>query len=541
MYATCCAYPFATRAGYGLPRHIVQFLWGIANHSFLINFLLFSSHYKPLIFRYVCIAVTTVTVLSIIFKKLFITPGFRLTVARYLSRTMKRIVLTLVLLQGTLAAFSNDSTTLRSIANNIMQHGTAYENLRYLCKEIGPRLSGSPNAQKAVEATARMLKEAGADTVYLQPCMVPHWVRGEKEQGVVYYGKSKKALNVCALGMSIGTPAGGIKAPVIEVKNFDELHALGEAGVRGKIVFFNYPMRPELIGFDAYGDAVRYRGNGPVEAAKLGAVAVMVRSVTHALDNNPHTGATRYDSTVNKIPAIACSTIDAEWLSQLLHSKEGANASLSIKMNCATLPDAPSFNVIGEIRGSEKPEEIITSGGHLDSWDLAEGAHDDGSGVVQSIEMIRAIKAAGIRPKRTIRAVMFMNEENGSRGGLKYAELAANNNEQQVFAIESDEGGFGCVAIGLDGKAEQVAKVRQWLPLLIPYGILQMPDGGGGVDIGPLKKSGTFMSSVNPNSQRYFDVHHSAADVFEAVNKRELEIGAIGMAAMCWLVSENGI
>ena len=453
---------------------------------------------------------------------------------------MRRIILVIALLQGTAFAQSKDAIFLSNLSRNIMQQSAAYENLRFLCKKIGPRLSGSANAQKAVEATARMLKEAGADTVYLQPCMVPHWVRGAKEQAVVTNGTTKKSLNICALGMSIGTPANGINAPVIEVKNFEELHALGEKGVKGKIVFFNYPMRPELI-FGGYGDAVRYRGGGPVEAAKLGAVAVMVRSVTHALDNNPHTGATRYDSTVKKIPALACSTLDAEWLSKLLASNNGKPVSLYIKMNCETLPDAPSFNVVGEIRGTDLPGEIITAGGHLDSWDLAEGAHDDGTGIVQTIEMIRAIKASGMKPKRTIRAVMFMNEENGLKGGLKYAELAAKNNEKHLFAIESDEGGFGCIAIGLTGTSEQEAKMREWLPLFKPYGIIDMPHGGGGADIGPLAKSGTLMSSVDPNSQRYFDHHHSAIDVFEAVNKRELELGAFAMAASVWLVSEYGL
>ncbi|MES2645699.1 MAG: M20/M25/M40 family metallo-hydrolase [Bacteroidota bacterium] len=453
---------------------------------------------------------------------------------------MRRIILAITLLQGSAFAQSKDSISLSILSRNIMQQSAAYENLRYICKQIGPRLSGSANAQKAVEATARMLKEAGADTVYLQPCMVPHWVRGAKEQAVITYGNNKKALNICALGMSVGTPANGIMAPVIEVKSFEQLHALGEAGVKGKIVFFNYAMRPELIS-GGYGDAVKFRGNGPVEAAKLGALAVMVRSVTHALDNNPHTGATRYDSSVKKIPALACSTMDAEWLSKLLASKNGKPVSLYIKMNCKTLPDALSYNVIGEIKGAELPGEFITAGGHLDSWDLAEGAHDDGAGIVQTIEMIRAIKTSELKPKRTIRAVMFMNEENGLKGGLKYAELAEKNNEKHLFAIESDEGGFGCVAIGLSGSNEQEAKMRQWLPLFKPYGILDMPHGGGGADIGPLVKLGAVMSSVDPNSQRYFDHHHSATDVFEAVNKRELELGAFAMAASVWLVSEHGL
>jgi len=435
-------------------------------------------------------------------------------------------------------AQNEDSLMVRKIADEVLMRGKAYDNLHYLCKNIGARLSGSANAQKAVEATMRMLKEAGADTVYLQPCMVPHWVRGAKEQGVVQWGKNKKELHVCALGMSVGTPAAGIKAEVVEVANFDELKQLGIDKIKGKIVFFNYPMRPELI-YGGYGDAVRYRGAGPIEAAKLGAVAIIIRSVTHALDYNPHTGATRYDSTVQKIPAMACSTMDAEWLHDLI--KKEKKVDLFMKMNCEQLPDVQSFNVVGEIRGSEFPNEIIIGGGHLDSWDLAEGAHDDGSGAMQSIEMLRAIKASGIKPKRTIRAVMFMNEENGLRGGTKYAELAAAKKEKHIFAIESDEGGFGVVSLGIDGTVQQETKLRSWLPLFKPYGVLDMPDGGGGADIGPLKRSGAVMASVNPRSQRYFDHHHAPNDVFEAVNKRELEMGAVSMAAIIFLVDKYGL
>ncbi|MBI1341604.1 MAG: M20/M25/M40 family metallo-hydrolase [Terrimonas sp.] len=432
----------------------------------------------------------------------------------------------------------SDSAIIKKISDEILIHGQAYENLRFLCKKVGARLSGSPQAAKAVRETARMLKEAGADTVYLQPCMVTHWVRGEKEQGVIQWGTQKKALHVCALGMSVGTPASGIRAGIIEVRNFEELYALGAEKVKGKIVFFNYPMRPELIS-GGYRDAVVYRGRGPVEAAKLGAVAIMIRSVTHALDNNPHTGATQYDSSVKKIPAIACSTLDAEWLHQLLQKEKGVQ--LYMKMNCQLLPDAHSFNVIGEIRGSEQPEEIITVGGHLDSWDLAEGAHDDGTGCMQAIEVIRTLKALGLQPKRTIRAVMFMNEENGLGGGRAYAAAAKKNNEQQIFACESDEGGFGIKTLGINGTPEQEAYVRKWLPLFSSFGVYKMPDGGGGADIGPLRSMGTMMSSVNPESQLYFNHHHAPNDVFEAVDKRELELGAIGMTSIAWLVSKYGI
>lgn len=453
---------------------------------------------------------------------------------------MKKIATAAAAMACFLLAFTQnqDSLMIRRMADDILINGKAYEDLRVLCKEIGPRLSGSSNAQKAVEATAIMLKKAGADTVYLQPCMVPRWVRGDKEQGVVYWGKNSKSLNVCALGMSIGTPKAGIKAEVLEVANFEELKKLGEENVKGKIVFFNYPMRPELV-FGGYGDAVRYRGNGPIEAAKLGAVAVMIRSVTHALDDNPHTGSTRYDSAVKKIPAMACSTKDAEWLHDLL--KKEKKVELFMKMNCSQFPDVLSYNVIGEMRGSEKPEEIIVAGGHLDSWDLGEGAHDDGAGCVQSIQIIRTLINLGIKPKRTIRVVLFMNEENGLAGGNKYAELAGINKENHIFAIESDAGGFGADALAIKGNPEQEAKVRSWLPLFRPYAVYEMPGGGGGADIGPLGKYGTFLCGVNPGTQRYFDFHHAPNDVFEAVHKRELELGAVAMTAMVYLVDKYGL
>jgi len=435
-------------------------------------------------------------------------------------------------------AQNKDSLIISNFSHDILNNSTAYENLRYLCKEIGHRISGSPQAQQAIEASARMLKEAGCDTVYLQPVVVPYWVRGDIEQGIIQYGNQKKNLNVVALGMSVATPAKGITADIIEVKNFDELKSLGADKVKGKIVFYNYPMRPELIQ-GGYGDAVKYRSNGPVEAAKLGAVGVMIRSVTHAMDDNPHTGTTRYDSAVTKIPAMACSTKDAEWLSALL--KKEKKVQLIMKMNCKQMPDVLSYNVIGELRGSKKPGEIITVGGHLDSWDIGEGAHDDGSGCVQSIEVIRAFNAAGIKPKRTVRAVMFMNEENGLRGGKAYADSAKAKNEKHIFAIESDAGGFGIQTLGISGTPEQEKYLRQWVTLFRHYGVYEMPAGGGGADIGPLREMGTVLSGVNPGTQRYFDLHHAPNDVFEAVNKRELELGALAMTAITYLVSEYGL
>ena len=438
-------------------------------------------------------------------------------------------------------AQNNDSIAIKAMSNDILTRGKAYENLRYLCKQIGARLSGSPQAQKAVEATARMLKEAGADTVYLQPCMVPHWVRGEKEKGKILLDKNQSFdLHLCALGNSEGTGKKGLTAEVVEVNSFADLDKLGTAGVKGKIVFFNFPMDPTNIEtFRSYGASGGSRTRGPARAAKYGAVGAMVRSLASNLDDYPHTGVTVYNDSFPKIPAVAISTNDAERLSIELTTHPVVKAYF---MTTSTmLPDEPSFNVVGELRGTEFPKEILTVGGHLDSWDLAEGAHDNGAGCVQSIEVLRAIKASGIAPKRTIRAVMFMNEENGGRGGDKYLEEAKRKNEKHIFALESDAGGFTPRGFGLEMSAEQIKKVQSWGTLFYPYGVYILRAGGSGSDVGPLKEIGTALAGLSPDSQRYFDVHHAATDTFEAVSKRELHLGALNMAIFIYLVDKYGL
>lgn len=456
---------------------------------------------------------------------------------------VKRFFLLFFQLAITNWLFAQDKNTdeIKRIASEVMTNSGAYENLRYLTKKIGPRLSGSANAQKAVEATARMMKEAGADTVYLQPCMVPHWVRGAKETGFIQVANGTKyPLNLTALGNSVGTDAAGIRSKVIEVRSMEELHLLGEKGVKGNIVFFNIPMNPAYIKtFRAYSESGIGRRSGPSQAAKYGAIGVMVRSLASNVDEYPHTGATAYNDSFPKIPAVAISTKDAEWLSSQLKNRIALNAYF--KTNCRMLPDVLSYNVVGEIRGTEYPKEIITVGGHLDSWDICEGAHDDGAGCVQSIEVLRAFKKLGIQPKRTVRAVMFMNEENGLRGGLAYFKAAKDNNEQHIFALESDAGGFTPRGFGFDVSDETMNKVLQWKPLFFEYGIYDFAKGGGGADISPLKQLGTALAGLSPDSQRYFDVHHAASDTFESVSKRELDLGALNMAALIWLVSEYGL
>ena len=433
-----------------------------------------------------------------------------------------------------------DSVTIRKIYNEALSNGKSYEWLRHLTKQIGPRLSGSTGAQKAVDWTKQVMDQQGFDRVFLQDVMVPHWVRGAKEEAFIHIGKQKTVVPIAALGGSVATPAKGIEAQVIEVKSFPELRALGVDKVKGKIVFYNRPMDPTKINtFEAYGGAVDQRANGATEAAELGAVGAIVRSMTNVHDDNPHVGGMRYGTGVALIPTAAISTNGADLLSKSL--QENPALTFYFKQNCETLPDAKSYNVVGEIKGSEKPDEIIVVGGHLDSWDLAEGAHDDGAGCVQSIEVLRIMKALGIKPKHTIRAVMFMNEENGLRGGVQYADLAKKNNEKHIAAVESDNGGFTPRGFGIVGKPEQREKIMAWKPLLAPYGLTEIGPGGGGADIGPLAQTGTVLLGFKPDSQRYFDYHHTTIDRFEAVSQRELELGAASMAAVVYLLDAYGL
>jgi carboxypeptidase Q len=437
-------------------------------------------------------------------------------------------------------AQNDDAAKIRAIADEILLHGKAYENLHTLTKQVGARLTGSPQTYKAEAWAQKALQQAGADRVQLQSCLVPHWIRGGKDEAwIVTPGKKNQPLDVLALGNSMGSGPKGIQAPVVLVNSFQELEQK-KAEVKGRIVFYNYKFNDTYVKtFEAYRDAVPYRGQGPSLAAKYGAVGVLIRSMSHAADNNPHTGATRYNDSFPKIPAAALGLQDADRLAALLKNEP---ATVFLKTNGQMLPDTVAHNVIGELTGSEFPEQIITVGGHLDSWDPAEGAHDDGSGCVQSIEVLRALKAIGYKPRHTIRIVLFANEENGLRGGTKYAEEAKTKKEQHILALESDEGGFTPRGFDVTMPTEQLNKMRSWLPLLSPYGISEINQGGGGSDIGPLNRDlGTPLVGLQPDSQRYFDIHHARSDVFEAVNKRELELGAVTMAALIYLVDKYGL
>ena len=451
----------------------------------------------------------------------------------------------IVLQAITVNAQQEDSLLIRRLADEILTRSEAYENLRYLTKKIGGRLAGSPQMVKAEQWGLGAMKAANAEKAWLQECMVPHWVRGGKDVAtaqLIAVSKNekpyKKTLDVVALGNSQGSMK-PLKAEVIEVKNFEELEQNRDQ-VKGKIVFYNYPFNHTFVRtFQAYSDAVRYRGQGPSRAAKYGAVGVMVRSMSHSTDNHPHTGSMSYNDSFAKVPAVAIGLKDADWMSDILKQRK---VEVTLHTHGRFLPDTIGHNVIGEIRGSQHPDEYITVGGHLDSWDNCEGAHDDGAGCVQTIEILRAFKAIGYQPKRTIRFVLFANEENGLRGGNKYAEEAKAKGEKHVFALESDAGGFTPRGFGFTLSPEQFQKVLGWQKLLSPYGATELTLGGGGADIGPLNRAfGTPVAGLQPDSQRYFDYHHARSDVFEAVNKRELELGAVNMAALLYLVDKYGL
>lgn len=411
--------------------------------------------------------------------------------------------------------------------------------LERLTSAAGPRLTGSPAAAAAVQWARTMMGELGFET-WLEPVTVQHWVRGGETARIVRPARpGLPALPIAALGLSVPTPPGGISAPVVEVHSFEELRTLGLA-VKGRIIFYNTPMDPRpLDTFQAYGGAVQFRSRGASEAAKLGAAAVLVRSVTLRTDDHPHAGMVAYEADAPKIPAAAISTRGADGLSALL--KSGEPVDLRLELDCRNLEPTTSANVVGQIRGSEKPDEIVLVGGHLDSWDLGTGAHDDGAGCVQAIEVLRLIRELGLSPKRTVRAVMFMNEEFGASGGRDYAEAERRKTERHIAAMESDRGAFLPIGFGIGGTPEQFARLQAWGDLLKPSGILWIRPGGGGADTGPLARQGAVLMGFVPDSQKYFDYHHSALDVLSAVHPRELELGAIVMAIFAYVTAQEGI
>ena len=436
-----------------------------------------------------------------------------------------------------------DEKVISDIYTNSLTNGQSYKWLDYLSNNIGSRLSGSLGAEKAVAWTKEELETLGLDKVWLQPVMVPKWVRGVPEFAYIETSPgSTIKVNICALGGSISTPSAGLKAKIIEVSGVDELEKLGKDKIEGKIVFFNRPMDASLINtFESYGGCVNQRYSGAMEASKFGAIGVIVRSMNLRIDDLPHTGSMTYGNIPpdDRIPSAAISTKHADLLSGMV--KLDNNIQFYFKQNSKQLDDVLSHNVIGEITGSKYPDEYIVVGGHLDSWDLGDGAHDDGAGCTQSMEVLRLLKLSGIKPKRSIRVVLFMNEENGLRGGNRYAEIAAQKNENHIFALESDAGGFTPRGFYFDCDQSNFEQILSWKSLFKPYLIHFFELGGSGADIGPLKNETNVLSGLKPDSQRYFDYHHAPNDTFDAVNKRELELGAATMTSLIYLIDKYGI
>ncbi len=424
---------------------------------------------------------------------------------------------------------------IRSVFDEALTDQTAYRQLEYLCKNTKGRIPGSPAAAEAVEYTRQALVKSGADTVWLQEVPVPHWERGKESCRVTSSLLGSEDLSIAALGLSVGTDEEGIITGVIEVHDFEELRSLGRKNTEGKIVFFNRPADNKAINtFAAYGGAVNQRTQGASEASKAGAAAVIVRSATQALDDFPHTGVVRYEDNVNKIPAVAVSTLDAELLSKWIKSDPGLKIHLT--SSCRNYPDTWSYNVIGEIRGKDKPNEYITVGGHLDAWDITEGAHDDAGGCIQSVEMIRIFRKLGIRPSRTVRAVMFMNEEMTGTGGRIYAQEASRKGEIHYAALEADRGVMSPRGFGFDADSGRLEKLKSLSSYFTPYNIRDFERGGGGSDIAPLKALGALQIGYIPDIQRYFYYHHSANDTFEQVNFREFQMGSAAIAALIYLL-----
>ncbi len=450
----------------------------------------------------------------------------------------KGIVLLLVVgWFGMAKAQTEDEKQLKMLFDAALTEGKAYQWLGHLSNQIGGRLSGSVEAELAVTYTKKQMDSLGLDKVWLQPVKVPKWVRGNPEFAYLETDPGITTnLPICALGGSVATPAGGLKANVVEVQGIEELEQLGKDKVEGKIVFFNRPMEPTLINtFSAYSGCVDQRYSGAEAAAKHGAVGVIVRSMNLRMDDFPHTGSMGYGDTPvkDRIPAAAISTNGAQFLSTTLKLKP--NINFYFRQNCKQLEDVDSFNVIGEITGSVHPEKVMVVGGHLDSWDLGDGSHDDGAGCVQSMEVLRLLKKTGYRPRHTIRAVLFMNEENGLRGGNEYAAVAKDKGEKHVFALESDSGGFTPRGFTFDCSDADLKKIQNWKGLFEPYLLHIFEKGYGGADINPLKQEGIVLAGLRPDSQRYFDHHHAENDTFEHINKRELELGAAAMASLVYL------
>ena len=415
--------------------------------------------------------------------------------------------------------------TSKIIARSL-QDSNAYKRLSIMCDTYGPRLSGSKNLEQAIDWIVATMKTDGFDTVYTEPVKVPHWVRGN--ESLTLNAPYQKNMSVLGLGGTIATGPAGITGEVITVSSFDELIKRSKE-VKGKIVLFNVP-------FTKYGETVRYRVNGASEAAKHGAIASLVRSIGPASMYTPHTGGMRYADDVKKIPHAAISLEDAEMLSR--QCGLGLKPTVTLKLEGKFLPDANSRNVIAEIRGSEKPEEIVVFGGHIDSWDVGQGAMDDGGGCIAAWEALRVIKQLGLRPKRTMRVCLWTNEENGLMGGKTYAKLHANELANHVLAVESDAGTFKPKGFDFGGSAKGLEVAREICTLLGKIDASSCEEGGGGADIGPIMEQGVPGMGLIVDDSKYFNYHHTHADMVDKIDPTELALCTASMAVLTYVAAD---
>ncbi|WP_343662226.1 M28 family peptidase [Chryseobacterium mucoviscidosis] len=450
---------------------------------------------------------------------------------------MKKIFGTTLTLLG-LAVFGQakeDSIQFAKISTEILNKGKAYNELRELTKNIGHRLSGSASYEKAVTWAEQKLRDAGADKVWLQEVMVPVWVRGKESLHIKTSNGKWKSLKMFSLGNSEGTGGKDVSGEIIMVRSMEEYDKLSPEQVKDKIVFFNYPFSQTYIEtFRGYGDAAKYRSTAASLTAKKGGKFAIIRSLSSAFDDVPHTGSMRYQDD-KKIPAVAVGSTTADELAELLKSQK---ITAKLNSNCGMKGEKLSHSVIGEITG-KKDKSVIVVGGHLDSWDVGEGAHDDGSGIVQSIEVLRTFKNLGIQNNHTIRVVCFANEENGVKGGVMYGKTVKENNEKHLFAIETDAGGFTPRGISLDMDNEKRKQIQSWADLFLPYGIYDFKNTYSGTDLYPLHDLGIPTAELVPDSQRYFDIHHTEEDTFEKVNRRELLLGASTLTQIIYMIDKN--
>lgn len=456
---------------------------------------------------------------------------------------MKRVSLITLMIFLALPVFSNspdrDSVLISRIFREALSSTWSYNVLRQLCKETPHRLAGSEGSLRAVHMMYGKLKPV-ADTVYLQEVNSKHWSRGKKEEAVIISGGKRRGIPALSLGGSVNTGDKGIQGKVIEVRGIEELERLGKNKIEGKIVFYNLAMDPlDMSPGRQYGRTVSQRFYGAQAAARFGARAVIIRSLSNSLTVYPHTGVMQYADSVPKIPAIAISTIEANNLSNEL--KKNPALEFFMRTWCRFLPDNKSYNVIAEIRGNELPDEIIMVSGHIDSWDTGEGAHDDGAGCVHSMETLRLIRELGIKTKRTIRVVLYMDEEMYQVGARKYAEWVKSRNEKIYAAFESDSGGAVPVGFGCSASEKQFAGFLKLKPLFEPYGITRYREGGGGTDIEFLEDMHVPLLNMIPEPQRYFEFHHCANDTFEKVSFRELQLGSAAIASMVVMLDEKEV